>query len=255
MNFENLTVAIIPARYQSTRFPGKPLHSILGKPLIQHTIESVRKCSSIDQIIVATDDSRIEEAVRKMGVDVEMTDSSCQTGTDRIAQVLNQRSDLQNARFIVNVQGDEPCIEPETLTNTLNAMKQHTADIGTCIVRIFDEKDVLNPHLVKCVRRLDGFALYFSRSPIPGAKTQIFSPSHEFFRHIGLYIFRPHSLMRFAELPKTPLEIREDLEMLRALENGMSIITQEVALASPGVDVPEDIERVVQWIKNSTTFL
>jgi 3-deoxy-manno-octulosonate cytidylyltransferase (CMP-KDO synthetase) len=255
MSYENLTVAIIPARYQSTRFPGKPLFEILGKPLIQHTIENVRKCSKIDHVIIATDDERIEQVVRALGVDVEMTDSSCQTGTDRIAQVLRNRPKLQSARYLVNIQGDEPCIAQDTISGTLFAMEQKQADIGTCITRIFDEKEILSPHIVKCVKRLDGFALYFSRSPIPGAKQLTFLPTLEFFRHIGMYIFRPKSLLHFANLSKTPLEIREDLEMLRALENGMSIITQEVACASPGVDVPEDIEKVQQWITNSTTFL
>lgn len=255
MSYENHVIAIIPARYQSSRFPGKPLYPILGKPLIQHTVENVRKCRSIDHILVATDDRRIEAAVKDMGIDVEMTDSSCQTGTDRIAEVLQKRPNLLEARYIVNVQGDEPCVTSETLTSTLERIDQSDADIGTCITPLFEEKEILSPHVVKCVKRLDGFALYFSRSPIPGAKQLFSSKALGFYRHIGMYIFRPKSLIRFANLPKTALELCEDLEMLRALENGMSIITQEVSCAPHGVDVPEDIERVIQWITNSTTFL
>lgn len=255
MSYENRVIAIIPARYQSSRFPGKPLFPILGKPLIQHTVENVRKCRSIDHILVATDDERIESVVKHMGIDVEMTDPSCQTGTDRIAEVLRRRTKLLDARYIVNVQGDEPCIAPEILSATLASIDQNNADIGTCITPLFEEKDILSPHVVKCVRRLDGFALYFSRSPIPGAKKLFSSKLHRFYRHIGMYIFRPKSLLRFANLPKSALELSEDLEMLRALEHGMSIITQEVECASPGVDVPEDIEKVIQWITNSITFL
>lgn len=254
MKYENLTIAVIPARYQSTRFPGKPLVSILGKSLIQRTVENIQKCQQIDHVIVATDDERIAQVVSNLGVDVEMTDSSCQTGTDRIAQVLTKRTGLVQARYIVNVQGDEPCLDGKSISSILLAMEQRNADIGTAITPIFQEEEISNPNIVKCVKRLDGFALYFSRSPLPGAKKMVFSKNDPFFRHIGMYVFRPQSLMRFASLSKTPLETREDLEMLRALEHGMTIITQEIAHASPGVDIPEDIQKVTQWIVNSTTF-
>lgn len=250
-----LVVAVIPARFQSTRFPGKPLASILGKPLIQWTIENTRRCNAIHKIIIATDDDRIEKVVRNLGVDVHRTDPTCASGTDRIAQVVQERPSLKEATFLVNIQGDEPCIQTECVDAVLDAMQQSHADIGTPISPIYNEESIKSPHITKCVRRLDNTALYFSRSPIPGAKKLQFSQNTPYYRHIGLYVFRPKSLITFSQLPKAPLEIREDLEMLRALEHGMTIITTEVNHVPPGVDIPEDILKVERWIQRHNTSL
>ena len=248
-------VAVIPARFQSTRFPGKPLAPILGKPLIQWTVANALRCPTIDSLIVTTDDDRIENTVQQMGVEVVRTDPNCASGTDRIAEVIRQKKELLQASFLVNIQGDEPCIQPEVITSVIHAMHGNEADIGTPISPIYDEETIQSPHVTKCVRRLDGVALYFSRSPIPGAKKPIFSKEALFYRHIGLYVFRPEALLRFASLPKSPLELHEDLEMLRALENGMTIMTCKVQNVPPGVDLPLDIEKVKEWIQHYNMFL
>lgn len=246
-NYSNLIVAVIPARFKSTRFPGKPLAILHDKPLICKTVENAQACTLIDHIIVATDDERIANTLAPLGIDVQMTDETCATGTDRIAQVIERRANLLNAQLIVNIQGDEPCMPHEAIETVIHSMQTKQADIGTAVVKSKSSQDFSNPNIVKCVRRPDGFALYFSRSPLPGAKQYSATSQYEFFRHIGLYIFRPQSLLKFAHLQKTPLEIKEDLEMLRALEHGMSILTEEISCSPPGVDVPEDIEKVIQW--------
>lgn len=248
-------VAIIPARFQSTRFPGKPLTPIYNKPLIQWTVENAKKCTALDHIIVTTDHDQIEKIVRSLGVDVQRTPSSCPSGTDRMAEVVRNRPELLNVKYLVNIQGDEPCIQATTIESVIQKMDRSEADIGTPISPIVEQGLIMSPHVTKCVKRLDGMALYFSRSPIPGGKKIEFSKENVFYRHIGLYAFKPKSLMTFSSLQKSPLEIREDLEMLRALENGMTIVTTEVSEVPPGVDIPEDIEKVKQWIQTYNTSL
>jgi 3-deoxy-manno-octulosonate cytidylyltransferase (CMP-KDO synthetase) len=241
--------AIIPARFASTRFPGKPLADILGKPMIQHVYERVSQSTSVERVIVATDDERIRSAVVGFGGDVVMTCADHPTGTDRLAEVAEQL----DSQIIVNVQGDEPLIDPGMIDlATAPLLEDDAIPMGTLKAAISDPEDFSNPNVVKVVTTQAGFALYFSRSLIPyprdsagGANDAmtIMSPS-PVFKHIGLYVYRRDFLLKFPKLPETPLERLEQLEQLRALENGYRIRVVETLSTSQGVDVPEDLERV-----------
>lgn len=237
--------AIIPARYASTRFPGKPLADILGKPMIQWVYERTAKSASIDRVIVATDDERIARAVRKFGGDVEMTREDHPTGTDRLAEVAG-RIDTD---LVVNVQGDEPLVDPRMLDVAVAPLREDPSiSMGTLKTPITSVEDFLSPNVVKVVTDRQGFALYFSRAPIPHPRDIGNLPDFlcrtETFKHIGLYVYRREFLLAYPGLPVTPLEELEKLEQLRALEHGHRIRVVSTALVSQGVDTPEDLERV-----------
>lgn len=241
-------IAIIPARFQSTRFPGKPLVDIGGKSLIQRTWEQAQKCKECSNSIIATDDERIFNHVRSFGADCVMTSVDCPTGTDRLAEVILKRPELLQADVIINVQGDEPCIDPSILSKIAHLLiTNKDASIGTAITPIHSEEEFLNPNVVKCVKTPSGKALYFSRSPLPGSKSKNFGQNA--YRHLGIYAFRPKFLPIFAELKPTPLQIFEDLEMLKAMENGYEVYVTEVQTQAPDVNAPEDIEKVLKWLK------
>ena len=247
--------AIIPARYGSVRFPGKPLVEILGKTLIQRTYENTALCKELDEILVATDDQRIYDHVKSFGGNVVMTPSSCHNGTDRLAWVLQECPRLQNTEMIVNVQGDEPCLSPDAITQLIEILRSDpSAVMSTVVVKMTDEKEASNPSEVKCVLSLDGSALYFSRSLIPGGQTNAYRKEMVYYKHLGVYAYRPEFLPEYAKLPMTPLQLAEDLEQLKVLEHGYKIKAAIVISPSIGVNTPEDIRKVEQELCKQNLF-
>ncbi len=237
-----ITLGIIPARYASTRFPGKPLALIAGKPLIQHVVEQCRKAASLSEVIVATDDERIAGVARAF-CRVEMTRADHPSGTDRVAEVL-ARCD---AEAVVNIQGDEPLIDPTVINEVAKALNR--CDISTAATPIRDRSLLISPAVVKVVVSKAGQALYFSRNPIPHVREACDhsgSPQDEFpyLRHLGLYGYRREALLQLVRWPVSSLEEAEKLEQLRALENGLSIAVVRVEAEGIGVDTPEDVGRV-----------
>ena len=232
-------VAIIPARYESTRFPGKPLALIAGRPMIQHVYERTRAVPRVARTLVATDDERIAAAVRGFGGEAVMTRPTHPSGTDRIAEVAAGL----DCDVVVNVQGDFPFLEPAMVARTI-APLQATADVpmATLKVPIVDGAEMANSNVVKVVTDAAGFALYFSRSPVPYWRDGVSGPVLG-YRHVGLYVYRRDFLLRFAQLAPTPLERAEKLEQLRALESGFRIKVVETADAGVEVDTPQDLER------------
>ena len=252
-------VAIIPARYGSTRFEGKPLADILGKPMIQWVYEGVCRSKLIEDVIVATDDQRILEAVQSFGGKGVMTSPDHSTGTDRVAEAARKL----RAEIIVNVQGDEPLIKGPIIDKGIRPLlADDTLPMSTLMTRIEEVKDWLNPHIVKVVTDQKGFALYFSRSPIPfprdlhidrlesnpfGTKRPL---PKRVFKHIGIYVYRQKFLQQFSKMKPTPLEKLEKLEQLRALENGYRIKVTVVDYEPICVDIPGDIQKVVAFLSH-----
>jgi 3-deoxy-manno-octulosonate cytidylyltransferase (CMP-KDO synthetase) len=243
-------IGIIPARYGAVRFPGKALADIGGQPMIQRVYERACQVSLFHNVIVATDDERIDQAVKKFGGHVRMTSADHATGTDRIAEVAR----TLDADVIVNIQGDEPLIEPEMIAQVVQpVLDDADTAIGTLKHRIKTVEELFNPNAVKVITDPQARAIYFSRSPIPYLKGKDMRGeafgSWTFFRHIGLYAFRRKFLLRFVELPQTPLEKIEGLEQLRALEHGYTIKVIETTHTSIGVDIPEDVEKILKCLK------
>ncbi len=236
-------LGIIPARYASTRFPGKPLHLIAGKPLVQHVIERCRLAQSLSEVIVATDDARIAEAARKF-CRVEMTSDQHPSGTDRIAEVV-ERCECD---AVVNVQGDEPLIDPAVIDAVARALDD--APMSTAATPLRDAADYDSPNVVKVVVNAAGRALYFSRRTIPFVRDAASRPIAEqlaafpFLKHLGIYGYRRDTLLRLVRFPVSSLEAAEKLEQLRALDHGIDIIVVRVNYECVGVDVPGDVERV-----------
>jgi 3-deoxy-manno-octulosonate cytidylyltransferase (CMP-KDO synthetase) len=232
-------VAVIPARYASTRFPGKPLASICGKPMIQRVYENALRCAVVDRVVVATDSPEIARAVQAFGGEVCMTSDRHETGTDRIAEAAQ----AMEADLIVNVQGDEPLLQPHTIGLAVQPLlADDSLPMGTLKAKIKTERDRENPNIVKVVTDDRGRALYFSRSPIPFFRCRTACAS--MYRHIGLYVYRRDFLLHLTGLPQSGLEKAESLEQLRALENGFTIHVAETDYEPIGVDVPEDITTV-----------
>jgi len=225
-------IAIIPARFAATRLPGKPVIEIQGKTLIEHVYRRVQKAESIERILVATDDERIAAAVRSFDGEVAMTSSRHQSGTDRLAEAA---AHLSPEALVVNIQGDEPLIEPDAIDRAVAAARHGDAEIVTLMTPLLAPDAIADPNRVKVVVDRNGFAMYFSRSPIPSSGTT--------FLHLGLYVYRVDFLKQFSRLDRTPLEIAERLEQLRALEHGFRIRVVEVESESWGIDTPEDLER------------
>ena len=236
-------LGIIPARFASTRFPGKPLHLIAGKPLIQHVVERCQGARSLAEIIVATDDARIAEVARKF-CRVEMTAENHPNGTDRIAEVIG----LCPCDAAVNIQGDEPLMDPVVIDSVAQALIG--TPMSTAATPIRDVADYDNPNVVKVVVNASGHALYFSRRTIPFVRDAASRPVAEqlaafpFLKHLGIYGYRRETLLSLVKFPVSPLEAAEKLEQLRALENGIDIAVVRVDYESIGVDVPEDVARV-----------
>ncbi len=237
---------VIPARYASTRFPGKPLADLCGKPMIQWVYERSALCQSVDRVLVATDDDRIARAVEAFGGDVVMTRSDHPTGTDRLAEVAAGLND----ELIVNVQGDEPLIDPAMIEAAVAPLlADDSIPMGTLKTPLTSVAEFLNPNVVKVVTDRQGFALYFSRAPIPHPRdfnNQLEQrwPELATAKHVGLYVYRREFLIQYPHLQTTPLETQECLEQLRALEHGYRIRVAETNLVGQGVDTPEDLERV-----------
>jgi len=253
-------VAIIPARYGSTRFEGKPLADILGKPMIQWVYEGVAQSKLIDQVVVATDDQRIMEVVQSFGGKAVMTSRDHPTGSDRVAEVARKL----RAEIIVNVQGDEPLIKGHIIDKAIQPLlTDKNLPMSTLMTRIDDVEDWLNPHIVKVVVDQKGLALYFSRSPIPYPRDTNIEHlrSNPFigkevlperiFKHIGVYVYRRDFLLRFSKMKPTPLEKIEKLEQLRALENGYQIKVTAVDYEPICVDIPEDLDRVISFLSQT----
>lgn len=249
-------IAIIPARYGSTRFPGKPLIEICGKTLIQRTYENAKRCSMIDELIIATDDQRIYDHAAAFGARVMMTPADCPTGSDRLSHVLQQDKSLQKADVIVNIQGDEPCLDPESTQAMIDILRNDpSAVMSTAVFPITSEEEAKNPNHVKCVLDLHGNVLYFSRTLIPGYRTLPFQKGTTYYRHIGIYAYRPQFLLQYIQLPITPLQRAEDLEQLKVLEHGFKIKAAVVTGISADVNTPEDIKKVEQELCKQNSFL
>ena len=237
---------IIPARYASTRFPGKPLAELCGKPMVQWVYERSSLCEAVDKVIVATDDQRIANAVVAFGGDVVMTRADHATGTDRLAEVAEGLDD----ELIVNVQGDEPLIDPAMIQAAVAPLlNDQSIPMGTLRTPLTSLDEFRNPNVVKVVTDRAGFALYFSRAPIPYPRDfaeQLEQRWSELAtaKHVGLYVYRRSFLLDYPLLPKTPLEEQECLEQLRALEHGYRIHVATTDLFGQGVDTPDDLERV-----------
>jgi 3-deoxy-manno-octulosonate cytidylyltransferase (CMP-KDO synthetase) len=255
-NPQQNVIAIIPARYASTRLPGKMLLPIAGKPLILHTVERAKSAKSVDRVIVATDDERIFRAVVESGNEAVITRADHQSGSDRIAEVANS---LPDGSIIVNVQGDEPVISPETINRAVEALlNDDLADLSTTCEPITGLWELLNGNNVKVVVGDNGYAIYFSRSPMPwpreaslrfgGDLNQAIEEEPglltNFRKHTGLYVYRREYLLKFTKMAQTWLEKFEMLEQLRALENGAKIRVVDAVGESIGVDTQEDLERV-----------
>ncbi|MFN3478786.1 MAG: 3-deoxy-manno-octulosonate cytidylyltransferase [Thermodesulfovibrionales bacterium] len=254
-------VVIIPARYNSTRFPGKPLAPLKGKPLIQHVYEGCLGAMLPVDVIVATDSETIFEKVLSFGGKAMMTSSGHSSGTDRVAEVAS----LMDYDIIVNVQGDEPLIRPQMIDDVIELLSDSRAGMGTLVRKIKDPEEIIDPNVVKVVFDKENFALYFSRSPIPYYRDMFEAIGSglwdmgerksslnniTMFKHIGLYSYRRDVLIGLSKMEPTRLEEIERLEQLRALENNIRIKVRETEFDTIGVDTPEDLGKVERWLNS-----
>ena len=241
-------VVVIPARYGSTRLPGKPLVSLAGKPMIQRVYERARMAERADRVIVATDDERIVKAVETFGGEARMTRPDHRTGTERVAEVA---AHVEGDVF-VNVQGDEPLLDPVAVDTAVNALlEEPAASIATVATPIKTPADIMDPNIVKAVLDFDGNALYFSRAPIPWVRDTAGKVLARHLKHLGLYVFQRDALLEYPTLPQGDLERIEQLEQLRWMENGWKIRVAEVEHDAVSVDVPGDVERVEKLIRDA----
>ncbi len=242
MSNENLkAIGIIPARYASTRFPGKPLVDIAGKTMIQRVYEQALKAKSLSKVVVATDDERIADEVKRFGGEFAFTASHHQSGTDRCAEVIEQ---IPGFDVVINVQGDEPFIEPAQIDLLASCFVADQVELATLIKPIQSQESIYNPNSPKVVIDVNGRAIYFSRSPIPFIRTGepgVWAEKHQFYKHIGIYGYRTESLKSITRLPPSSLEIAESLEQLRWIENGFYIQTKVTDLETVAIDTPEDL--------------
>jgi 3-deoxy-manno-octulosonate cytidylyltransferase (CMP-KDO synthetase) len=243
-------LAVIPARYASTRLPGKVLMEIAGKPVVQHVYERTCQARLVDECVVATDDERVVEALKPFGTNVVMTRRDHSSGTDRIAEVAQSSS----AEIIVNVQGDEATIDPRMIDEAIQPLLDDPAVVmATLKHRISDPEEIDDPNVVKVVTDKNDRALYFSRAPIPAVRDAADKEARGwcYYKHIGLYVYRREFLLSYAKMEPTPLEKLEKLEQLRALENGYEIVVAETKSDSVGVDSMELFERVKRLLEGS----
>ena len=241
-------VAVIPARYASTRLPGKPLVSLAGKPMIQRVYERVKLATRVDRVIVATDDARIVEAVKGFGGEARMTRSDHRTGTERVAEVAAH----EEGGVFVNVQGDEPLLDPAAVDAAVaSLLEEPAAAISTVATPIKTPADIMDPNVVKTVLDFDGNALYFSRAPVPWVRNTAGRIQVRHWKHLGLYVFQRDALLEYPTLPQGELERIEQLEQLRWLENGWKIRVAEVEHDAVSVDVLEDVKRVEKLLEET----
>lgn len=238
-------LGIIPSRYASSRFPGKPLVDLMGKSMIQRVYEQAKKCTDFDTVVVATDDQRIFDHVKEFGGEVVMTREDHGSGTERCGEVLTT---YQGYDIVINIQGDEPLIRPEQLSDLIQLFKDETVKIGTIVKEMKETGDIRNPNRIKVVLDKEKNGIYFSRNPIP----HIANTPHDswlekatFYKHIGIYAWRSNVLKAILDLPVSQLEKLESLEQLRWLYNGYKIRTVETKIETPNIDVPEDVEKVL----------
>lgn len=242
-------VVVIPARYLSTRLPGKPLVSLAGKPMIQRVYERVRLAQRVDRVIVATDDDRIAKAVEGFGGEARMTRADHRTGTERVAEVAAR----EEAELFVNVQGDEPLLDPVAVDTAVASLREEpAASIATVATPIKTPADIMDPNVVKTVLDFDGNALYFSRAPVPWVRDTASKIQVRHLKHLGLYVFQRDALLEYPTLPQGELERSEQLEQLRWLENGWKIRVAEVEHDAVSVDVAEDVARVEKLLEGES---
>jgi 3-deoxy-manno-octulosonate cytidylyltransferase (CMP-KDO synthetase) len=240
-------IGIIPARWGSTRFPGKALHLIAGKPLLRHVWERCRRAKQLEKLVIATDDFRIAEAAFNWGAEVAMTSLNHASGTDRIAEVAKK---MKQFAHVVNIQGDEPLIDPKLIDRLVRELQRdRTLEMITAAHPFEDPSDAESPHQVKVVLNQSGDALYFSRAAVPFVRDD--NEVARFFRHQGIYGYRRDLLLRLVRWKTSPLERAESLEQLRALENGVRIRVVMTGSGSPGVDTPEDARMIERLLKSA----
>jgi 3-deoxy-manno-octulosonate cytidylyltransferase (CMP-KDO synthetase) len=236
---------MIPARYGSRRLPGKPLIQISGKTLIQRTYENARRSPILDSLFVVTDDKRIFEHVLDFGGKAIMTSRECPTGTERLAEAVKNDGKFDNVEIVVNIQGDEPFLEPGIIERVVRILQEDSdAVMSTAAVPIRDREEAIDYSVNKCVMDKHGNALYFSRTLIPNGHMGGWRPGINYYKHLGIYGYRRRFLTLYAELAPTPLQIAEDLEQLKVLEHGYRIKVAVVESQSIGIDTPEDIKKV-----------
>ncbi len=246
------TACVIPARLNSTRFPGKLLKTAAGKTVLQHTFEKASLCKDLDAVFVATDSDEIADHIHSLGGQVIWTTPDCQNGTMRIYEAFQKEKKLQEASYIVGLQGDHPLTQSETISAILHALKSDShANMSTAVTKIDSYEDFLSPHIVKCVFDQNQYALYFSRSPIP-----YHTNNQELiaYGHIGIYCYKSAFLKDFFSFPTSPLQKIEDLEQLKVLENGRSVKITVVKEKILGIDIPQDLERLKNILCQSNIF-
>lgn len=248
-------VGIIPARYASTRFPGKPLALIKGKPMIQRVYEQALK-SVLDTVVIATDDVRIADAVMNFGGRYVMTDPNHRSGTDRCCEALELLDEQYEA--VVNIQGDEPFIDPEQINQVVELICRNDTDLASLAKRIDDEDELFSPNTVKVVMNKQGNALYFSRNPIPFMRNldrKEWFNKGSFYKHIGIYAYKAEILRQIADMQPTDLEMAESLEQLRWLENGLNIRVGVTVSDNVSIDHPKDIEKAERFAENQMNMI
>ncbi|XP_065880087.1 3-deoxy-manno-octulosonate cytidylyltransferase, mitochondrial [Euphorbia lathyris] len=246
--FRGRVVGIIPARFASSRFEGKPLVHILGKPMIQRTWERAKLATSLDHIVVATDDEKIAECCRGFGADVIMTSESCRNGTERCNEALGKLEKKYDV--VVNIQGDEPLIEPEIIDGIVKALQAAPDAVFSTAVTSLKPEDAFDPNRVKCVVDNRGYAIYFSRGLIPFNKSGKVNPQFPYLLHLGIQSYDAKFLKIYPELEPTPLQLEEDLEQLKVLENGYKMKVIKVEHEAHGVDTPEDVEKIENLMRD-----
>lgn len=232
-------LGVIPVRYRSSRFPGKPLALILGKPMLQWVHEGAAQANRLDNLVIATDDRRIYEAAQKIGADVMMTSSDHASGTERAAEVAAKLK----ADIVINIQGDEPLVQGNMLDRLVETLFDQSIPVATLMAKVKEISLIQESHIVKVVADKDGYALYFSRTPLP------YQASDYFLQHIGIYGYQRDVLLNFHRLPPSRLERIEKLEQLRILENGLKIKMIEIPFPTLSVDTPQDIIKVENFLK------
>lgn len=245
--FRSRVIGIIPARFASSRFQGKPLVDILGKPMIQRTYERAKLASMLDQVVVATDDNKIAECCRGFGADVIMTSESCRNGAERCSEALEKIKKKYD--IVVNIQGDEPLIEPEIIDGIVKALQSAPDAVFSTAATPLKPEDAFDTNRVKCVVDNLGYAIYFSRGLIPYNKSGKVNPDFPYLLHLGIQSYDAEFLKIYPELPSTPLQLEEDLEQLKVLENGYKLKVIKVEHEAHGIDVPEDVEKIERYMR------
>ncbi|CAL5390705.1 unnamed protein product [Camellia sinensis] len=251
--FRSRVVGIIPVRFASSRFQGKPLVQILGKPMIQRlrceqrTWERAKMATTLDHVVVATDDEKIAECCRGFGADVIMTSESCRNGTERCNEALQKLKEKYDV--VVNIQGDEPLIDPEVIDGIVKALQATPDAVFSTAVTSLKPEDAFDPNRVKCVVDNRGYAIYFSRGLMPYNKSGKVNPRFPYLLHLGIQSYDSKFLKIYPELPPTPLQLEEDLEQLKVLENGYKMKVIKVDHEAHGVDIPEDVEKIEQFMR------